>query len=104
MLSAASSSHSNSVQVLVGRGRRRLNFLFNREFAQAMDGFQDELFREAGEASEGLFDAQLALPLEFVQEPVPFHAIVKRDGRQEPFARHKIADTILLAAAEAGGL
>jgi anaerobic ribonucleoside-triphosphate reductase len=49
--------------------------------------------------SEGLFDAQLALPLAGAAAPEPFSTVVKRDGRVEPFQTAKIAAAIMRASA-----
>lgn len=52
-------------------------------------------------AAEGLFDAQLPLPLGDSPHPEIFRTVTKRDGRVEPFTLTKIADAIALAGAEA---
>lgn len=53
---------------------------------------------------EGLFDAQLELPLaaEQTAAPEPFVSVRKRDGREEPFERGKIAKAIGKATEYAG--
>lgn len=48
---------------------------------------------------DGLFDAQLALPLGGTPAPEPFATIQKRDGRVEPFDTAKIAHAIARASA-----
>jgi len=50
-------------------------------------------------AAEGLFDAQLSLPLGEAVRPEPFTSVVKRDGRAEPFDLAKIAEAIASASA-----
>ena len=50
---------------------------------------------------EGLFDAQLALPLGGTRTPELFSRVVKRDGREEPFDTAKIASAIARASASA---
>lgn len=50
-------------------------------------------------AAEGLFDAQLSLPLGGTTRPEPFTTVVKRDGRAEPFDLAKIAEAIASASA-----
>jgi len=52
---------------------------------------------------EGLFDAQMSLPLPFVSAPEPFSTVVKRNGREETFERRKIANAIFQAAKSIGG-
>ncbi|MDX9974623.1 MAG: anaerobic ribonucleoside-triphosphate reductase [FCB group bacterium] len=52
---------------------------------------------------EGTFDAQLTFPAPFVEAPQPLLTIVKRDGREEPFQKRKIADAIFHAAESIGG-
>ena len=52
---------------------------------------------------EGLFDAQMSLPLPFVEAPEPFTTVRKRNGREEPFERAKIANAIFRAAQSIGG-
>lgn len=52
---------------------------------------------------EGLFDAQMSLPLPFVEAPEPFTTVVKRNGREEGFDRRKIANAIFRAAESIGG-
>jgi ribonucleoside-triphosphate reductase len=61
---------------------------------------RDELFPET---PEGTFDAQLTFPAPFVEAPQPIQTIVKRDGREEPFEKRKIADAIFRAAESIGG-
>lgn len=63
---------------------------------------QEDLFDPERRDPEGLFDAQLPLPIPSLLGPEPFRAIVKRDGRLEPFAREKIARAIVLAGQAAG--
>lgn len=63
-----------------------------------------EQHRDAHEAHpEGLFDAQMSLPLPFVSAPEPFSTVLKRDGREEGFERVKIANAIFRAAQSIGG-
>jgi ribonucleoside-triphosphate reductase len=57
----------------------------------------------AGPHPEGLFDAQMSLPLPFVGAPEPFTTVLKRDGREAPFERAKIANAIFRAAQSIGG-
>jgi len=64
---------------------------------------QDDLYEAAHSNQEGAFDAQLFLPLPAVEAPVPLKTVIKRDGRQEPFDKHKIADAIFKAAQSIGG-
>ncbi len=52
---------------------------------------------------EGLYDAQLSLPLPFVEAPEPFTTVLKRNGREESFDRNKIANAIFQAAHSIGG-
>lgn len=52
---------------------------------------------------EGLFDAQLSLPLPEVAAPEAFPSVIKRDGRREAFDKRKIADAIFKAAQSIGG-
>lgn len=52
---------------------------------------------------EGLFDAQLSFAVPFVDAPTPIRAVVKRDGREEPFQQRKIAQAIYKAAQSIGG-
>ena len=52
---------------------------------------------------EGLFDAQMSLPLPFVAAPEPFTTVLKRNGREEGFEREKIANAIFSAAQSIGG-
>ena len=64
-----------------------------------------EQLRLPGEDSdtEGVFDAQLSLPLPEMPTPQPVAEIVKRDGRTEVFDKSKIAEAILSAARTVGG-
>lgn len=67
---------------------------------------QEDLFGGNGadrDDQEGLFDAQLSLPLPEVAAPEPFPSVIKRDGRREPFDKRKIADAIFKAAQSIGG-
>ncbi len=64
---------------------------------------QGDLFDPDWTGPEGLFDAQMPLPFPTLERQVPFQAIIKRDGRQEPFNKHKIARAIFKAAQSAGG-
>ena len=52
---------------------------------------------------EGLFDAQMSLPLPFLEAPEPFSTVRKRNGREESFERAKIANAIFRAAQSIGG-
>jgi len=54
-------------------------------------------------AQEGLYDAQLMFPSPFVEAPSPVQHIVKRNGRLEPFDKHKIGESIFSAAESIGG-
>jgi len=58
---------------------------------------------EARPDTEGLFDAQLSLPLPSLPQPTIFRAVVKRDGSEESFDRTKIAGAIQKAAESVGG-
>jgi anaerobic ribonucleoside-triphosphate reductase len=51
---------------------------------------------------EGLFDAQLSFAVPYVDAPQPLKTIIKRDGREVPFEKRKIADAIFKAALAAG--
>ncbi len=65
-----------------------------------------DAYEEAMEYSapvEGDFDVQLTLPLPPSHLPEPFTTIIKRDGRQEPFDKNKIAEAIFKAAHTIGG-
>jgi ribonucleoside-triphosphate reductase len=53
-------------------------------------------------SGEGVFDAQMSLPLPAAEMGAPFQSVVKRDGRVEHFDRQKIADTIFKASKAAG--
>ncbi len=67
---------------------------------------QEDLFGGNGadrDDREGLFDAQLSLPLPEVAAPEPFLSVIKRDGRREAFDKRKIADAIFKAAQSIGG-
>lgn len=64
--------------------------------------FQDNLpFPETADA-EGLFDAQLTLPLPTSTWGLPIQEIIKRNGQQEPFDKTKIAASIAKASVSAG--
>ncbi len=52
---------------------------------------------------EGMFDAQLSFPAPFAEAPLPVARIIKRDGREAPFDKRKIADAIFAAARSIGG-
>ncbi|MCF6286580.1 MAG: hypothetical protein L3K26_15500, partial [Candidatus Hydrogenedentes bacterium] len=56
-----------------------------------------------GHDHEGIFDAQMSLPLPFVEAPEPFSTVLKRNGREESFQRSKIANAIFQAARSIGG-
>jgi anaerobic ribonucleoside-triphosphate reductase len=58
---------------------------------------------DMAEPREGAFDAQLLLPTPFVEAPQPIRTILKRDGREVPFEKAKIADAIFRAAQTIGG-
>ena len=62
------------------------------------DKFQDNLLFPDVPDSEGLFDAQLPLPIPSVPWAAPVREIIKRDGRREPFNKAKIAAAIENAA------
>jgi ribonucleoside-triphosphate reductase len=64
--------------------------------------WQEDLFDPARRDPEGIFDAQLPLPIPSLTGPEPFRTIIKRNGRQEPFAKEKIARAIALAGQAAG--
>lgn len=64
---------------------------------------QGDLFDSGWEGQEGLFDAQLPLPFPALGLQLPFQTIIKRDGRQEDFNKHKIARAIFKAAQSVGG-
>ncbi len=64
---------------------------------------QGDLFDPNRTDFEGAYDAQLFLPMPDVGAETPFQRVVKRDGREEPFDKQKIAAAIRKAAAEAGG-
>ncbi len=53
-------------------------------------------------SGEGVFDPQMSLPLPAAEAGAPFQAVIKRDGRTEPFDRRKIADAIFKASRAAG--
>ena len=65
------------------------------------DAFEEDV--EYTTPVEGDFDVQLTLPLPPSDLPEPFTTIIKRDGRQEPFDKNKIADAIFKAAQAIGG-
>jgi len=65
-----------------------------------MDDTQGKLPFEKANDEEGMFDAQLTLPLPSMPWAEPVREIMKRDGRREPFDRTKIAQAILKAAPE----
>ena len=67
------------------------------------DPDQGEHSEERQEALEGLFDPQLSFPAPFVEAPQPLTTIIKRDGSEVPFDKHKIADAILNADQTVGG-
>ncbi len=67
----------------------------------APDNDEQPLLPEA-HSGEGVFDAQMALPLPAAELGAPFQHVVKRDGRTERFDRRKIADTIFKASRAAG--
>lgn len=64
------------------------------------DDPQERLPFDKANDEEGLFDAQLTLPLPAVPWAEPVREIMKRDGRCEPFDRTKIAQAILKAVPE----
>lgn len=53
-------------------------------------------------AREGTFDDQLSFPSPITEAPSPIKMIVKRDGREVPFERRKIAEAIFRAAESVG--
>jgi ribonucleoside-triphosphate reductase len=67
-----------------------------------MDISEDQRYPDEERAHEGEFDAQLSFPDPFAHGPQPIRAIVKRDGREVPFDKANIAETILKAAASIG--
>jgi ribonucleoside-triphosphate reductase len=54
-------------------------------------------------AREGVFDQQLSFSTPYVEAPQLVHTILKRDGREAPFDRTKIAEAIFKAAQSIGG-
>ena len=64
---------------------------------------QDFLFQDVTD-NEGLFDAQMTLPLSKTPWAAPVQEIIKRDGRRENFDKNKIAAAIMRAAPENGAL
>ncbi len=57
----------------------------------------------ADRAREGMFDPQMSFPTPFSGAPEQISTIVKRDGREVPFEKTKIADAIFKAAESIGG-
>ncbi len=51
---------------------------------------------------EGVFDEQLSFPVPFTEAPTAIKTITKRDGREAPFERRKIAEAIYQAAQSLG--
>lgn len=72
-----------------------------REFL-VNDFNQQHLFPDDIPDVEGMFDAQLSLPLPAVPWVRPLSEIVKRDGREERFDKGKLAAAISRAAQSAG--
>ncbi len=66
------------------------------------DYIQENLFSDDLPDKEGMFDAQLSLPLPSMPWARPLDEIVKRDGRREPFDKSKIARAIDQAAQAVG--
>ncbi|NLF56049.1 MAG: hypothetical protein GX580_00245 [Candidatus Hydrogenedens sp.] len=62
------------------------------------DEHQEEPPLSGLHAGEGIFDSQMALPFPAEAAPQPLEKVVKRDGREEPFDRRKIAEGIVRAA------
>lgn len=67
------------------------------------DESTEEFFEQNDRAIEGAFDPQLPLPIPALRGPEPFASVIKRDGRQEPFEKRKIAEAIFRAAQAIGG-
>ncbi len=63
---------------------------------------QGDLFEELSIDDGGAFDDQLVLPFPAERAPTAIVSILKRDGREEPFDKAKIAEAILRAGREAG--
>ena len=59
-------------------------------------------FRPADAAREGAYDEQLRFDSPLMRPPALVRMVVKRDGREEPFDKTKIADAILRAADTVG--
>ncbi len=65
---------------------------------------QESLFNPGDDdTDEGIFDAQLSLPMPFVKAPTVFTHVRKRDGREEYFDKQKIGEAIFKAAETVGG-
>lgn len=62
----------------------------------------DKLNDAEQRAREGVFDDQLSIPAPFIGAPQPLTTIIKRDGRETPFDKSKIADAIFKAAQSIG--
>ncbi|MBP8131675.1 MAG: hypothetical protein KA184_19010 [Candidatus Hydrogenedentes bacterium] len=67
------------------------------------DESTEEFFEQEDRAVEGAFDPQLPLPIPALRGPEPFATVIKRDGREEPFEKRKIAQAIFKAAQAIGG-
>lgn len=52
---------------------------------------------------EGMFDAQLLFPAQYIEAPPPLTQIIKRDGSVVAYDKRKIADAIYRAAQNIGG-
>jgi ribonucleoside-triphosphate reductase (formate) len=65
---------------------------------------QKNLFDPELDDTEGVFDAQMALPMPSIAPPPPFRTIRKRDGREEVFDKRKIAGAIAKAAETVGSM
>jgi ribonucleoside-triphosphate reductase len=64
--------------------------------------FEDTEPKENEAAREGAFDPQLSFPAFAPSQPEPLTTIVKRDGREAPFDKGKIAAAIQRASEAAG--
>ncbi|MDQ1256640.1 MAG: hypothetical protein QG656_1238 [Candidatus Hydrogenedentes bacterium] len=73
------------------------------EWVIGMNGDDESLLNGEEPAREGVFDQQLSFSTPFVEAPQPVQTILKRDGREVPFDRAKIAEAIFKAAQSIGG-
>ncbi|HPJ99775.1 MAG TPA: ATP cone domain-containing protein, partial [Candidatus Hydrogenedentes bacterium] len=58
--------------------------------------------RPSEAAREGAYDEQLRFDSPLMRPPAPVRMVIKRDGREEPYDKNKIAAAILRAADAAG--